>query len=70
MVKKGIDFYSVTEINSEPERKVKFAKNKVIFRALSNPEVLGKRKEKELSSIVDIAIFHLSVLFSQFYLIL
>lgn len=38
------------------EKEVKLAINKLIFRAFSNSEVLGKRKEKELSTVVDILI--------------
>lgn len=50
------------------EKEVKLAKDKLIFRAFSNPEALGKRKEKELPTVVDISIVHLNVLLSQFCL--
>lgn len=52
------------------EKEVKLAKNKLIFRAFSNPEALGKRKEKELSTVVDISIssVHFNVLLGQFCL--
>lgn len=50
------------------EKEVKLAKNKLIFRAFSNPEALGKRKEKELSTVVDVSIVHFNVLLGQFCL--